>query len=75
MSPILVTLNVLSPRCHMTVIVLCFLLTVPWVGLQQCVTMAFTDHTHCSVEMYLMMADSVMVDNPHIHNLYMMLNL
>ena len=41
----LVALPCVSSWCPMTVIVLCLLLTVSWVGLK-CVIVIFPDHTH-----------------------------
>ena len=41
----LVALLLLSYRCIVTINVLWFFLTVPWVGLQ-CVIVVFPDHTH-----------------------------
>ena len=41
----LIALLLLCFKCLVTVNVLCFFLTVPWVGLQ-CVIVVFPDHTH-----------------------------
>ena len=41
----LVALLLLSYRCIDTINVLCFFLTMPWVGLQ-CVIVVISDHTH-----------------------------
>ena len=41
----LVSLLLLASGCYVAVIVICLLLTVPWVGLK-CLIEAFPGHTH-----------------------------
>ena len=52
----LVALLLLSYRCIVTMNVLCFFLTVPWVGLQY-VIVVFSDHTHLLFQLQKLIFD------------------